>query len=166
MHVHVSYRFHILHTESARNQERLWEETIHDDVATEIDSRRGGGGGETAQKLNPQLMHNIQVIVNRLVSKAGQLIHNLTTNLTEKWMHIRCKFDGGKVVNRIQSGSWESHCYGAGLEKNLGKTWGPQICEKVTGSSANQVFINSTESTARKLENDRKWKATDEAKAS
>ena len=86
---------------SARIQERLWEETVQDDLATENDSRRGG---ERAQELNSQLMHDIQVLVSRLVSKAGQLIHNLTTNLAEKWMHIRCKFDGGKVVNRIQSG--------------------------------------------------------------
>lgn len=115
--------------------------------------------GERAQELNPQLMHDIQVLVSRLVSKAGQLIHNLTTNLAENWMHIQCKFDGGKVVNRIQSGSWESRCYGAGLEKNLGKSWGPQTWERVTESSANRVFINSAESTAR---NDQKRKATDE----
>ena len=111
-------------------------------------------------------MHDIQVLVSRLVSKAGQLIHNLTTNLAENWMHIRCKFDGGKVVNRIQSGSWESRCYGAGLEKSLGKSWGPQTWERVTDSSANRVFIDSAERTARKLENDRKRKATDEAKES
>ena len=126
----------------------------------------GGGGGERAQELNPQLMHDIQVLVSRLVSKAGQLIHNLTTNLAENWMHIWCKFVGGTVVNRIQSGSWESRCYGAGLEKNLRKSWGPQMWERVMESSANGVFIDSAERRVRKLENDRKRKATDAAKES
>ena len=69
-------------------------------------------------------------------------------------------------MNRIQSGSWESRCYGAGLEKNLGKSWGPQTWERVTESSANGVFIDSAENRARKLENDRKRKATDAAKES
>ena len=38
-------------------------------------------------------------------------------------MHVRAKFDGGKVVNRSQSGSWEHHCMGAGLQHNMGKEW-------------------------------------------
>ena len=78
-------------------------------------------------------MHDIQVLVSRLVSKAGQLIHNLTINLAENWMHIWCKFDGGTVVNRIQSGSWESRCYRAGLEKNLPKKLGPSDVGKSNG---------------------------------
>ena len=82
----------------------LWNETTHDDPITE---RAAQTGGSNSQALNPQLMHEIQVAVSRLVCKAAQLIHNFTTNLAESWMHIRCKFDGGKVVNRSQSGSWE-----------------------------------------------------------
>ncbi len=35
-------------------------------------------------------------------------------------MHIRMKFDGGKVINRSQSGSWEHRCVGAGLRQNMG----------------------------------------------
>ena len=78
-------------------------------------------GGSNRQELNPQLMHEIQVAISRLVCKAGQLIHNFTTNLAENWMHVRCNFDGGKVVNRSQRGSWEHRCYVAGLEQNFGK---------------------------------------------
>ena len=48
-----------------------------------------------------------QVLVGRLVAKAPQLIGNVTTNLCESWMHIPTKFDGGKAINRSQSGSWE-----------------------------------------------------------
>ncbi len=45
------------------------------------------------------------MILSRLVAKAEQLIDNVTTNLAESWMHVRTKFDGGKVINRSQSGS-------------------------------------------------------------
>ena len=61
-------------------------------------------GGEMATAINPKLYHDIQVILSRLVAKAEQLIDNVTTNLAESWMHVRTKFDGGKVINRSQSG--------------------------------------------------------------
>ena len=82
---------------------------------------------------NKQLMHDIQSFFSKLVSKAGRLIHNTTTNFAENCMQIRCKFDGGKVINRSQSGSFQFRCYGAGLQKNLGKTWGVSMWEKMTG---------------------------------
>ena len=82
----LQIKYFVLHTVPAHIQERLWEERVQDDLATEKDSRPGGV--ERAQELNPQLMHDIQVLVSRLVSKAGQLIHNLITNLAENWMHI------------------------------------------------------------------------------
>ncbi len=62
--------------------------------------------------------------------KANQLIDNVTTNLAESWMHIRAKFDGGKVINRCQSGSWEHRCMGAGLQQNIGREWGPGVWKK------------------------------------
>jgi len=65
---------------------------------------------------------DIQRSLSRLVGKAPELIGkvnttiqlllnhyitgNFTTNLAESWMHIRSKFDGGKQISRIQSGSW------------------------------------------------------------
>ena len=69
-------------------------------------------GGSHADKLNPRMMHDIQVAVGRLVTKASQLIDNETTNMAESWMHVRSKYDGGKVINRSQSGSWEHRCKG------------------------------------------------------
>jgi len=111
-------------------------------------------------------MHDIQVLlVSRLVGKAHQLIKNFTTNLAENWMQIRCTFDGGKVINRSQSGSCESRCSGAGLQINLGKCWGPPTWEKMTGFPASQVFVDTAES-AKKADKDRKQKATEEAKDS
>ena len=124
----------------------MWEETLADDAATERESRHGGA---TPTEINPQMMHDIQVLVSRLAGKARQLIKNFTTNLAENWMQIRCKFDGGKVVNRSQSGSWEHRCSGAGLQKNLGKCWGPPTWEKMTSCPANQVFIDTVESSAK-----------------
>lgn len=54
-----------------------------------------------------EMLQHIQVMVSCLASKAPQLIGNFTTNVYESWMNIRCMFDGGKVVNISQSGSWE-----------------------------------------------------------
>ncbi len=54
-------------------------------------------------------------------------------------MHMRSKFDGGKVINRSQSGSWEHRSMGAGLRQNLGKEWGPQAWKDVTDTSPNKV---------------------------
>ena len=56
-------------------------------------------GEETPLNVSPQLLHNVQVLVSRLAAKSKQLIGNDTTNLAEAWMHIRCKFDGGKFMN-------------------------------------------------------------------
>ena len=145
------------------NQERLWEETLADDPATESEARRGG---TVRTETDPAMMHDIQVIVSRLVVKAKQLIGNFTTNLVEGWMQIRSKYDGGKVINRSQSGSWEHRCYGAGLQHNLGKSWGPPTWEKMTSSPPNPVFIDTAESSAKQVEKTRKRKATEMAKES
>ncbi len=107
---------------------------------------------ESVTEVNPQLMHDIQLLVSRLVCKSERLITNCTTNLAENWMHIRCKFDGGKVVNRSQSGSWENRCCGAGIQKNVGKTWGPIMWEKMTGNPANCIFGTAMDASAKKAE--------------
>lgn len=140
-------------------QERLWTETIADDPATE---KRGG---PTPTKINPQLQHDIQSVLSRLVRKANQLVDNATTNIAESWMHIRSKFDGGKVINRSQSGSWEHRCMGAGLQQNKGKQWAPEIWKEMTNSSPNQIFSDTVERSTKKFESDKKRKATEKAKA-
>ena len=109
-------------------------------------------------------MCDIQVLVSRLVAKASQLLGNETTNLAECWMHIRSKFDGGKVINRSQSGSWEYRCMGAGLQQNLGKEWGPTVWASMTTSLPNQHFIDTARCSAKRADNDRKRKATEKAK--
>ena len=98
----------------------MWTETVTDNPETETDVLQGE---LTPITLNPKLAHDIHVLVTRLVGKAHKFIGNVTTNLADGWMHMRSKFDGGKV---IKSGSWEHHSMGAGLTQNLGKEWGPQ----------------------------------------
>jgi len=44
---------------------------------------------------------------------ATQLIGNHTTNLTVCYMSIRAKMNGGKQVNRMQSGSFQHYCMAA-----------------------------------------------------
>jgi len=133
-----------------------------DDSITECEARQGG---ITPTELNPRLMHDIQTALSRLVSKASQLIENVTTNVAESWMHIRCKYDGGKVINRSQSGSWEHRCMGAGLQQNLGKEWGPEMWRQMTKSSPNKVFSDTARHSAKQVESDQKRKAKEEVKA-
>ena len=94
-----------------------------------------------ATTIQPRIYHDIQVILSRLVAKADKLVENVTTNLAESWMHVRAKFDGGKVVNRSQSGSWKHRYMGAGLEHNMGKEWGPTIWKEKTSTTP---FCHST----------------------
>ena len=143
-------------------QERIWTDTTADDPTTEADARRGE---QIPTKINPKLCHDIQTALSRLVRKASQLIDNVTTNAAECWMHIRSKFDGGKVINRSQSGSWEYRCMGAGLQQNKGKQWGPEIWKDMTNSSPNKAFTDTVECSAKKLESDKKRKAKEEVKA-
>ena len=115
--------------------------------------------------VSEKLMHDIQIILSRLVVKVPQLIGNFTTNLAESWMHIRAKFDGGKVINRSQSGSWEHRCMGAGLRPNLGIEWGPEMYSDLTKKD-NIVYKTTAKVSARIAERDKKRKATDKAKES
>ena len=46
-------------------------------------------------------------------------------------MNVRAKFDGGKQVNRCQSGSWQARCAGAALRINEGSNWGSEMWSKV-----------------------------------
>ena len=145
------------------DQERIWRETT-EDLDDPAEERAVLRGGEIATNIDPQLYHDIQLILGRLVAKAEQLIDNVTTNLAESWMHIRSKFDGGKVVNRSQSGSWEHRSMGAGLQYNKGKEWGPKVWPDMTNSSPNKTFRDVAQRSARKVSSEKKRKAKDTVK--
>ena len=115
----------------------FWKEATDDSEHTMSMAR--DGGTHRATSIDPKMMIDIQTQVSRLVAKAGQLIGNFTTNLVECWMHMRTKFDGGKVINRSQSGSFEHRCMGAGLRMNLGPNWGPTTWETLTGSQPSNI---------------------------
>ena len=101
----------------ACNEERNWRETLADDSATEGEARQGR---LTPNEVDPKMLHDIQTVLSRLVGKASQLLGNNTTNLAECWMHIRSKFDGGKVINAFPEwlvgaqmhGGWFTTGYG------------------------------------------------------
>ena len=79
-------------------------------------------------------------------------------------MHIRSKFDGGKQVNRSQSGSWEGRCAGAGLRANEGPEWGPACWAKITTSEPNKCFRSVSAAKSKKVAADYKRKAKDDVK--
>ena len=79
-------------------------------------------------------------------------------------MHIRAKYDGGKVINRSQSGAWEGRCMGAGLQQNEGHEWGPRLWKEMAGSSPSQVFRDTAERSAKKARKDKTRKSNETVK--
>ena len=59
------------------------------------------------------LLGEVKACSDRLVMLSRQVIDNETSNLAECYMYIRSAFDGGKQLNRIQSGAFEGRCYAA-----------------------------------------------------
>ena len=59
-------------------------------------------------------------------------------------MHIKCKFDGGKQINRSQSGSWQAHCAGAGLWFNKGAAWGPRTQKQILSTPPSDSFLTAS----------------------
>lgn len=139
----------------------MWRESLGNTQESEEETR---SGGLSKANVNPKLLHDIQLLVTRLAQKSRQLIGNYTTNLAEAWMHVRCKFDGGKVVNRSQSGWWQHRCMGAGLQQNHGAIWGPQVWKSMSGESPNEVFSKFAKSAESQVEKQRKRKTTDQLK--
>ena len=92
------------------------------------------------------------------------ILGNFTTNLAESYMNVRAKFDGGKQINRSQSGSWQGRCAGVGLRMNEGSMWGPIAWEK-TVSTPSMTFTRVAESKQRKSNEDRKRKSRDDVRA-
>ena len=88
------------------------------------------------------LIRDVKVLLMRLANKAEKLIGNFTTNLAESWMGVRSKFDGGKVTNRCQRGSWHFRCFGAALRKNFGIDWAPKVWNLCTNIPASKPFQN------------------------
>ena len=80
-------------------------------------------------------------------------------------MYIRCKFDGGKQINRSQSGSWQAHCAGTCLQFNEGAAWGPHTWQQVLLTPLSDTFLTTSMAAVEQNAMTKKRKATDEAKA-
>ena len=76
-----------------------------------------------SNNVSSNLLFELERAGDRKVSKAAQLIQDQTTNLSECYMSVRAKMDGGKQINRIQSGSFQHRCMAAALRLTLGPTW-------------------------------------------
>ena len=92
-------------------------------------------------KLPPNFLRDVEAAGDRLVAKAAQLVQIRTTNITENFMSIRCKMDGGKYYNRIQSGSFQHPAalrvqFGPGWTTPILSSFGIQstICDEYTSS--------------------------------
>ncbi|VDI47752.1 Hypothetical predicted protein [Mytilus galloprovincialis] len=115
------------------------------------------------------IIRDVTIIINRIAEKSDRLLGNSTTNLAESWMHIRTKFDGGKVYNICNRGSWHARCYGGALRMNLGPQWSCKVWESSTGTEPGffyrklyarheQTLANSTRYKSKPSVHQLRWK--------
>ncbi|CAC5378247.1 unnamed protein product [Mytilus coruscus] len=90
--------------------------------------------------LQSGMRRDLALLLNNVARKARSLIGNFTTNLEECWMHMRTKFDGGKLLNHCNRGSWHTRCYATALRFNKGPTWSPNVWEQATKSTPGVYF--------------------------
>ena len=142
-------------------QSMLWDEGSS--IECQEESRLASASVTAA--INPKLVQDVNILLDRVASKSERLLGNFTSNLAECWMSIRVKFDGGKVVNRCSRGSWHTRCFAAGLRFNQGPEWCPKVWEKATGSAAGDIFTSIYQKRARDLRTNSASKNKEENKA-
>ena len=64
------------------------------------------------QAYDIETVQRVRAITSGLADKAESVKYNLTTNKAEAFMNIRMHFEGGKIVNRSQAGSFTSRAHG------------------------------------------------------
>jgi len=101
---------------------------------------------------------------DRIVSLAEQLVENQTSNLAECYMGLRSYFDGGKVYNRVQSGSFQGRCYAAGLRFQEEPQWITHTYEEVTGQQPPHPLADVTNKIEKRTRKERKRKQSAEYK--
>ena len=84
------------------------DDLANDDITEDDEENARSGGHYMIDKLPMGLISEVLKRGDRIVSLAGQLIANKTSNLAETYMSINAKFNGGKQINRIQRGSFEN----------------------------------------------------------
>ena len=111
----------------------------------------------------PGLLKSVDIVGDRLVSKAAQLVQNKTTNLSENFMSVRCKMDGGKYFNRVQSGSFQHRCMAAPLRIQHGPGWLADVW-KLAFSSVGDVLVKFSNNRKRQHTTDTARKIKDKYK--
>jgi hypothetical protein len=144
------------------DQNSYWTEGTSEDA---MEESRQCQPAESDQLVDKELLRDVTFYLNRLANKSQRLIGNYTSNLAESWMSIRAKFDGGKVFNRCNRGSWHARCYGGALRKNFGAEWSPVVWKKVTGTKSGSAFDRIYKRRAGQLSSSRKSKSIPEVKA-
>ena len=81
------------------------------------------------------LIEQFKACRDRLIVLSAQVISNETSNLAESYMAIWALYDGGKQFIHIQSVSFKSHCYAAGMRMQ-GESWHLEALQKTTGKRA------------------------------
>ena len=89
------------------------------------------------------ILRDVNVLLESVASKSSRLINNVTTNLAESCMNVRLKFDGGKVINICQRGSWHIRCYGASIRSDFGPQWAPIVLGQVCTSTPGRFFCET-----------------------
>lgn len=73
----------------------------------------------------------IEAALDRVIQLCPRLIDDLTNNHAEMFMSLLCKYQSGKRLNLIQRGSFETRCYMAALQYNLGISWSTAPWENI-----------------------------------
>ena len=144
------------------DQVNLWEEGSSVEA---LEESRIGWTSSSNAGINPKLIQDVKTILDRVATKSNRLLGNFTSNLAECWMHIRAKFDGGKVVNHCNRGSWHTRCFAAALRFIEGPQWSTKVWEKVTATKAGDSFTKLYKQRDTCLQNNTKSKEKEESKA-
>lgn len=79
-------------------------------------------------------------------------------------MGMRSYFDGGKVYNHVQSGSFEGRCYAEGLRFQEGPQWITHTYQEVTGQQSPQPLVDVTNNIEKRTAKDKKRKQSTQYK--
>ena len=124
-------------TNIVEDQVNMWSEGCSEE---EMEKSLFSSASLSKDQLDQSVIADVSILLQRMADKADRLIGNFTSNLAECWMSIRCKFDGGKQINRTNRGSWHCRVYGGALRKNLCPEWACKTWENVTNSSPGKHF--------------------------
>ena len=130
------------------DQEIYWQDSLKTISTSEENNLRKGGN--SVSNVDEELLKDIFFYLNRMADKSERLIGNFTSNLAESWMHIRCKFDGGKMVNKCFKSSFYGRCYGGALRSLKGPGWSPMVYQEITGEKPDSPYIDTYRRRARK----------------